>query len=133
MNRLSSMGAQGIILGCAELGRLLSAADSSVPLIDTTRFHAMAAVEEALKSSSTMDLRERISSHPPKHEFGLGNPRSPIRDGYSPSANTFVWLRLPTVTLSGPISSTSEPRASPTRLPTYTVRPLMTAEGRLGW
>jgi aspartate racemase len=50
INRLVEMGAQGIILGCTELGLLLSAEDSPVPLFDTTRVHAIAAVEEALKS-----------------------------------------------------------------------------------
>ncbi|MBE0543827.1 MAG: aspartate/glutamate racemase family protein [Verrucomicrobia bacterium] len=49
IHRLVGMGAQGIILGCTELGLLLSAEDSPVPLFDTTRVHALAAVEEALK------------------------------------------------------------------------------------
>ncbi len=50
MSRLVEMGAQGIVLGCTELGLLLNAGDSRVPLFDTTRAHALAAVEEALKS-----------------------------------------------------------------------------------
>ena len=50
MSRLVEMGAQGIILGCTELGLLLDAQDSRVPLFDTTRVHAMAAVELAFKS-----------------------------------------------------------------------------------
>lgn len=41
-------GAQAIILGCTEIGLLVGAADSSVPLFDTTRIHALAAVEWAL-------------------------------------------------------------------------------------
>ena len=49
MSRLVEMGAQGIILGCTELGLLLDAGDSRVPLFDTTRLHALAAVEYALK------------------------------------------------------------------------------------
>jgi aspartate racemase len=49
MSRLVEMGAQGIILGCTELGLLLDAKDSPVPLFDTTRLHALAAVEFALK------------------------------------------------------------------------------------
>ncbi len=49
IHRLVGMGAQGIILGCTELGLLLSAEDSPVPLFDTTRVHALAAVESALK------------------------------------------------------------------------------------
>jgi aspartate racemase len=50
MSRLVEMGAQGIVLGCTELGLLLNAGDSRVPLFDTTRAHALAAVENALKS-----------------------------------------------------------------------------------
>lgn len=49
INRLVGMGAQGIILGCTELGLLLDGADSPVPVFDTTRVHALAAVESALK------------------------------------------------------------------------------------
>ena len=50
IKRLVEAGAQGIVLGCTELGLLLRAEDSPVPLFDTTRVHALAAVEEALKS-----------------------------------------------------------------------------------
>jgi aspartate racemase len=45
---LIGQGAQGIILGCTEIGLLVQAEDSHVPLFDTTRIHALAAVEEAL-------------------------------------------------------------------------------------
>jgi aspartate racemase len=41
-------GAQGIILGCTEIGLLIGAQDSQVPLFDTTYLHAVAAVEYAL-------------------------------------------------------------------------------------
>jgi len=50
ISRLVEMGAQGIILGCTELGLLVGAKDSRVPLFDTTRVHALAAVELAFKS-----------------------------------------------------------------------------------
>jgi aspartate racemase len=49
MSRLVDLGAEGIILGCTELGLLLDAGDSRVPLFDTTRLHALDAVEYALK------------------------------------------------------------------------------------
>ncbi len=49
MSRLVEMGAQGIILGCTELGLLVGPEDCRVPLFDTTRVHALAAVEQALK------------------------------------------------------------------------------------
>jgi len=45
---LAARGAQGIILGCTEIGLLISAADSPVPLFDTARLHAERAVELAL-------------------------------------------------------------------------------------
>jgi aspartate racemase len=49
INQLVEIGAQGIILGCTELGLLLEVKDSRVPLFDTTQLHALAAVEEAMK------------------------------------------------------------------------------------
>jgi len=42
-------GAEGIILGCTEIGLLVQQADSHVPLFDTTRIHALAAVDLALQ------------------------------------------------------------------------------------
>ena len=41
-------GAEGIILGCAEIGLLVRDGDCRVPLFDTTKIHAVAAVEYAL-------------------------------------------------------------------------------------
>ncbi|MDK2980751.1 MAG: amino-acid racemase [Chloroflexota bacterium] len=48
MQDLVARGAQGIILGCTEIGLLVSAPDSTVPLFDTTRLHALAGVAAAL-------------------------------------------------------------------------------------
>jgi aspartate racemase len=48
IGRLVAAGAEGIILGCTEIGLLIGDADSPVPLFDTTRLHAMAAVNMAL-------------------------------------------------------------------------------------
>ena len=48
INELVHGGAQGIILGCTEIGLLVRQADSPVPLFDTTVIHATAAVEWAL-------------------------------------------------------------------------------------
>ena len=50
MQRLVEAGAEGVILGCTEIGLLVSANDSAVPLFDTTRIHAEAAVEWALQA-----------------------------------------------------------------------------------
>ena len=47
---LAEAGAEGIILGCTEIGLLISQADSRLPLFDTTRIHALAAVEYALQT-----------------------------------------------------------------------------------
>ncbi len=48
MARLAARGAGAIILGCTEIGLLVGAADSTVPLFDTTRLHAEATVTFAL-------------------------------------------------------------------------------------
>jgi aspartate racemase len=45
---LVKTGAQGIILGCTEIGMLVKEEDSPVPLFDTTLIHAASAVEWAL-------------------------------------------------------------------------------------
>ncbi len=48
--RLIERGAQCVILGCTEIMLLVSDEDSAVPLFDTTTIHAVAAVDEALRS-----------------------------------------------------------------------------------
>jgi aspartate racemase len=48
IEKLIAAGAQGIILGCTEIGLLVKDEDSRVPLFDTTTIHAAAAVEMAL-------------------------------------------------------------------------------------
>jgi len=45
---LAEQGAQGVILGCTEIGLLLSEADCPVRAFDTTRIHAERAAELAL-------------------------------------------------------------------------------------
>jgi aspartate racemase len=47
---LEKAGAEGIILGCTVIGLLVSQVDSRLPLFDTTRIHALAAVEFALQA-----------------------------------------------------------------------------------
>jgi aspartate racemase len=46
---LAGQGAQGIILGCTEIGLLVKQGDCHVPLFDTTVIHATSAVEWALQ------------------------------------------------------------------------------------
>lgn len=48
IDRLVENGAEGIILGCTEIGLLVKDPDSRVPLFDTTSIHAQAAVRLAL-------------------------------------------------------------------------------------
>lgn len=48
IRRLVAQGAEGIILGCTEIGMLVSPADSPVPVFDTTAIHASGAVEYCL-------------------------------------------------------------------------------------
>ena len=45
---LQSRGAEGVILGCTEIPSLVRQADTQLPLFDTTRLHAEAAVDWAL-------------------------------------------------------------------------------------
>jgi aspartate racemase len=49
IEELVSEGAQGIILGCTEIGLLVGAEDVAVPVFDTAHIHATAAVEYALE------------------------------------------------------------------------------------
>lgn len=49
IEHMIDQGMEGVILGCTEIGLLIHGEDSSVPLFDTTRIHAEAAVEYALK------------------------------------------------------------------------------------
>jgi len=48
IEQMVNQGAEGVILGCTEIGLLIQKEDSQVPLFDTTRIHAEAAVEYAL-------------------------------------------------------------------------------------
>jgi amino-acid racemase len=47
IGQLKARGAQGVILGCTEIPLLIKAGDSDLPLFDTTKIHAEAAVEMA--------------------------------------------------------------------------------------
>ncbi len=52
IQRLVDEGAEGIILGCTEIGLLIKPEDADVPLFDTTVIHAVEAVNQALERSS---------------------------------------------------------------------------------
>ena len=49
MERLRKREAQGIVLGCTELGLLVSSENTDIPLFDTTLIHAKAAALESLE------------------------------------------------------------------------------------
>jgi len=53
-------GAEGIILGCTELPLLIHPGDVQIPLFDTTRLHAEAAVELALPSKNAKTIETGI-------------------------------------------------------------------------
>jgi aspartate racemase len=50
IEQMVRQGAEGVILGCTEIGLLVHQSDCQVPLFDATRIHAEAAVEYALNS-----------------------------------------------------------------------------------
>jgi len=45
---LAERGAQGVVLGCTEIPLIIGQKDSDIPVFDTTRIHAMAAIEHAM-------------------------------------------------------------------------------------
>lgn len=49
---LAEQGAEGIILGCTEIGMLLGTSDVDVPLFDTARIHAQTAARQSLPGRS---------------------------------------------------------------------------------
>ncbi|UZE96629.1 aspartate/glutamate racemase family protein [Alkalimarinus alittae] len=48
INGLKSSGAEAVILGCTEIGMLVSESDTDTPLYDTTNIHAAKAIEFAV-------------------------------------------------------------------------------------
>jgi len=61
-NQLIACGAEGIVLGCTEIPLLLSQQDVAVPVFDTTRIHAQAAVEFALSSRAGHSARPNTTN-----------------------------------------------------------------------
>ena len=49
---LRHQGAEGVVLGCTEIGLLLSQDDIDIPVFDTAHLHALAAVREALGAAA---------------------------------------------------------------------------------
>ena len=55
VDKLRSKGAEGIILGCTEIGLLIKNADTDVPLFDTAIIHAEQAAIYSIKDSRNED------------------------------------------------------------------------------
>lgn len=49
INGLKKRGAQGVILGCTEIGLLIKQEDTDLPVFDTTRIHAVKAAKLSLE------------------------------------------------------------------------------------
>lgn len=67
---LIAQGAEGIILGCTEIGMLVDQSDSRVPLFDTTSIHAQAAARFAI-SPLAAEKEATAGAAPPS----TGTPR----------------------------------------------------------
>jgi len=51
IDKLKSEGAEAVILGCTEIGLLISQQDLDLPIYDTSLIHAQKAVEKAIKDA----------------------------------------------------------------------------------
>jgi len=49
IGELAERGAQGIVLGCTEIGLLIRQDDATLPLFDTAQIHAQRAAQWALQ------------------------------------------------------------------------------------
>ncbi|MCP5150293.1 MAG: aspartate/glutamate racemase family protein [Ectothiorhodospiraceae bacterium] len=62
IDALAARGADGVILGCTEIGLLIGQADTALPVFDTTTLHAEAALRTALEDAPVGDgPRPRLS------------------------------------------------------------------------
>ena len=57
IDSLKEKGADGVILGCTEIGLLIHQSDSSLPVFDTTLIHAKRAAEMALGAEDKLSVR----------------------------------------------------------------------------
>jgi aspartate racemase len=51
IEQLAEQGAEGVILGCTEIGLLIKQSDSPIPVFDTTQIHAESAVKFLLQDN----------------------------------------------------------------------------------
>lgn len=55
IQQLAAKGAQGVILGCTEIGLLVGQEDTNIPLFDTTLIHATTAALEAINETNIIE------------------------------------------------------------------------------
>ena len=60
IHQLHQQGAQAVILGCTEIGLLISTSDTTVPLYDTTKLHVQAALDIALINNASLSTGKLI-------------------------------------------------------------------------
>lgn len=65
MDVMAARGAEGFVLGCTEIPLLIAPADSRLPVFDTARIHAEAALQFALVHDSSIQPAEAARSIPP--------------------------------------------------------------------
>lgn len=58
ISRMAEDGCEAVILGCTEIGMLVSQDNSPLPIFDTTALHAEAAVRMALDTSTAAETRQ---------------------------------------------------------------------------
>lgn len=64
INQLIAEGAQGVILGCTEMGMLIQQQDLSIPVFDTSDLHVEARVDFSLNTSKLKAmLKKPVTKH----------------------------------------------------------------------
>ncbi len=61
IGKLEADGAEGVILGCTEIGLLIHQSDVSIPVFDTAEIHAKKAVERALEEPAAPAVLHRFN------------------------------------------------------------------------
>lgn len=67
IRKLIFKGAEGVILGCTELGLLIKQKDCDIPVFDTTEIHSKAAVDYALTEAK---IKFKSYIEPPTKDWG---------------------------------------------------------------
>ena len=81
---LAGQGAEAVILGCTEIGLLLTAADSPLPLIDSMQAHALAAVDFALAEPALQPSSALLRAASREADLARSSPQVARRCGRQP-------------------------------------------------